>query len=410
MKAILKAVTVAAALIALATPAMAVDFVGYFRDGTAISSQGGPAGTFGVGPWKARLGNENDWYGEWGFEQTIYKDKAGVEAKVGVMFAYYGGASTAGGAGDNAAKVNQTNPSFGIQQNYVTIKFPQWAGMKLWGGKMYYLRENVDPIDFFYLNTGSTPGVGATDIDVGMGKLAFSLFGVGAADLDKNTVAFLRPDARWYGIPVWPNGTLTFDLNYYAISRHKDLAHPSSGDELGGLWATGEWNQGGILGGSNALVIQYANGANAGMGTTPVAPHKDNSQFRVLDAITLQPSNVFAVTAGGSYVLAKGPNKAETTAYGVFARPVFWVSDYFKIQGDAAYTNVKPKGGKAANLFKATIAPTISPAVGEGGPMSVRPELRLFATYGSWNDAAGIAGFGTDKNGILLGAQVETWF
>lgn len=410
MKAMMKAATVAVALLALASPAMAVDFVGYFRDGTAVSLKGGPASTYQVGDYKLRLGNENDWYGEWGLEQTIYKDKAGVEAKVGFMFAYYGGASTAGGAGDGNSP-SKTNPSFGVQQNYVTMKFPQWAGMKLWGGKMYYLRENVDMIDFFYLNTGSTPGVGATDIDIGMGKLAFSIFGVGAADMADNTVAFVRPDLRWYGLPVWSGGTLTFDLNYYVISRHKDLDSPS--DELGGVWATAEWAQSGILGGWNNLVVQYANGANASMGTTPGVAHKDAMQFRVIDALVLQPSASFQVTVGGSYQQKQSAAKVKTTAFGVFARPVFWVTDYFKLQGDIGYTASKVKDGPNANLIKWTFAPTISPAVGEGGGMFVRPELRLYVTGGSWNDDANITwdrGTSTDKSSILMGAQVETWF
>jgi len=297
----------------------------------------------------------------------------------------------------------------------VTALFPQWAGAKVWAGKRYYLREDIHAIDHFYLNVTDGPGVGVQDIDIGMGKLAFSIFGVGGADALDQTVAFVREDLRWYGLPVWTGGTLTFDLNYQSINRHKDLAEPDN--EGGGIWATAEWHQDGILGGNNNLAIQYATGCNAGMG--PGAPgntHKDNSQFAVWDSLLLQPSSTFQVNIGGSYQMLKdGATDDKATLYGVFVRPVFWVTDYFKIQGDVAYTAVKPDGADAMNLTKWTIAPTLSPAVGDGGGFFVRPEIRLFVTGAFWNDAsqaAGVAGgnYGTDKSGILYGAQVETWF
>lgn len=408
MKAMIRAVTVVAALIAFAAPAMAVDFVGYFRDGWAISGKGGPAATFQTPgmDYKLRLGNENDNYGEWGLEQTVYKDQAGVEFKVGVMFAYYTTEARGGGA---------DSYPFGIQQNYVTAKFPQWLGAKFWAGKMYYLRENIDMIDKFYLNVSDGPGIGVTDIDIGMGKLAFSVLGVNGTDGVGNSVTFLRPDVRWYGLPVWTNGTLTFDANIQMASKHTDAPEDTDGGT--GFWGTAEWHQEGILGGWNTLTLQYATGMAAGMGPgAPGSTHKKNTQFAIWDQLLLAPMKAFAVNIGGSFQQKHdGAADANLTSWGIFARPVFYVTDYFKLQGDLGYTNVKPEGGDDMNLIKWTFAPTLSPAVGDGTAMFVRPELRLYVTGGAWNDAAqtaGIAGgnYGTDKSGILYGAQVETWF
>jgi maltoporin len=412
MKAMMKAATVVAALLAFATPAMAVDFSGYFRDGFSLSAKGGPAAgvtfqTPGM-DYKLRLGNENDNYGEWGLEQTIYKDKAGVEFKVGVMFNYYQTDSIATG----------TTVPFGIQQNYVKAKFPQFGGATVWAGKQYYERENIDMIDHFYLNT-SDPGIGVEDVDVGMGKISVSVFGVTGKDANSNAVEFVRPDVRWRGIPVWTNGTLMFDVNYQTISRHDGLPTPT--DEGGGVWVTGEWHQDGILGGWNQLTLQFANGSNAGMGPgAPGRQNKNDSQFAVWEQLLLQPTQAFSVLVGGTYqnktIGVVGASNSNLTSYGVFARPKFFVTDYFAIQGDIGYTQVKPKDLDSRNLIKWTIAPTILPAVGDAaGGFFNRPEIRVYVTGASWNDASQAAGvasgnFGTDKSGMVYGAQVETWF
>jgi maltoporin len=415
MKAMMKAVTVLAAL-ALAVPALAVDFSGYFRDGIGLSGKGGPASSFQVGDYHLRLGNENDNYGEWGLEQTVYKDKAGVEFKVGVMFNYYQSANVSPG----------TTVAFGIQQNYVKAKFPQWAGATFWAGKQYYERENIDMIDHFYLNT-SDAGIGVENVDVGMGKLSFSVFGVGGKDSLNQTVAFIRPDFRWQGIPVWANGTLMVDLNYQTISRHSGkfadgTEYTTPKDEGGGVWATVEWHQDAILGGWNQLTLQFANGSNAGMGPgAPGRQNKNDNQLAVWEQLLLQPMSQFQILVGGSFqqktfgIVGGGSDKS--TAFGIFARPKFWLSDYFAIQGDIGYTAVdnKPKGGTETkpNLIKWTIAPTLLPAAGDGGGFFVRPEFRVYVTGGSWNKDAGALGggqYGSDTSGLLYGAQTEIWF
>jgi maltoporin len=66
------------------------------------------------------------------------------------------------------------------------------------------------------------------------------------------------------------------------------------------------------------------------------------------------------------------------------------------------------------------------PAPGPGGAFFTRPELRVYATFATWNSAArnaGIVGqgpacnsstttsvFDCDTNGFTFGAQAETWF
>ena len=42
-----------------------------------------------------------------------------------------------------------------------------------------------------------------------------------------------------------------------------------------------------------------------------------------------------------------------------------------------------------------------------------RPQLRAYATHGSWSDVGAIskqAAYGTDTSGTTVGLQFETWF
>ena len=80
MKAMKRATWLALALLAYAAPASAVDFFGYVRDGAMGNSKGGGQACFKTPGqyYKLRLGNECDNYGEWGWQQTVYKDKNGV--------------------------------------------------------------------------------------------------------------------------------------------------------------------------------------------------------------------------------------------------------------------------------------------------------------------------------------------
>jgi maltoporin len=419
-------VAVAVVLLTSASPAKAVDFFGYFRDSYGGNNKGGGQACYKTPgmDYKLRLGNECDNYGEWGLQQSVYKDQSGVDFTVGVMFDYDSPSGTSPG----------TSTPFGIQQNYVKMKVPQWAGAQFWAGKQYYRRENIDMIDFFYLNTSDT-GIGVEDVDLGWGKLAFSVFGItppksatGAlANPGGFDVAFFRPDLRLYGIKVNPGGTLEVDGNVMSISRNKTVAPAPANEGSTSFWLTLEHVQSGVLGGSNTFAAQYANGANAAMG--PGTPgfgdeptNKNNMQIRVLDQLLLQPSNVFQVLVGGMYQYKEFGesvgNKRKFNQYGIFTRPVWYVSDYFKLQGDLGYTSNKESGQSGMNLLKGTIAPTLTPMVGSGGGFFVRPEIRLFVTFASWNDAAAAASptsqngvaYGTDKSGVSYGMSVETWF
>ena len=156
------------------------------------------------------------------------------------------------------------------------------------------------------------------------------------------------------------------------------------------MFVTGEWHQNNIIGGNNTFLVQYANGALSGMGggapgfnilglvdcTTPgrgCQTDKNNYQFRVIDQLLLQPSAQLQVLVGGMYQIKQfgdatnknGGTNTKVNQYGIFARPVYYFNDYFKLQGDIGYTATDAtNAADNANysLFKFTVAPTLSHA------------------------------------------------
>ncbi len=435
----------AALLVAWGTPAGAVEMFGYIRDSIAGNSRGGAQACFKTPgmDYKLRLGNECDGYAEWGFQQSVWKNKDGVEFTVGFMFDWDPQVMTDTGVAT----------PFGVQQGYVKAKFPMWGGAQVWAGKQYYRRENIDMIDFFYLNT-SEPGFGVEDVDLGFGKLAASIFatksgfkppatGPGStAPATDWAYAYWRPDVRVYGIPVNPNGTIEVDANLVIISKNKDVPDPSTNTGTTSVWLTVEHTQEKLMGGSNKLALQYANGAAAQMGHGPATGYgddpanKNNYQIRALDQLLLQPSEKLQGLVGGMVQWKQyyvGADKTKFTQWGIFARPVYYLTDFFKLQGDVGFTQNKPQHGSAANLFKLTFAPTLSPSVGEKGGFFVRPEVRLFVTFANWNDTAASVPprppsdaeppppnsqpdavtnvpFGSNKSMVSYGMSVEAWF
>jgi maltoporin len=417
--------TLALAALAAAGRAGAVDMTGYFRSSIGGNSRGGGQACYQTPgmAYKLRLGNECETYGEWGFSQSVYKDKAGVEWKVGFMLDYVTKSSA---TGEPLEKFSTGGDNFiGLQQNWASVTIPQWGGMQFWAGQEYYRRENIDMIDFFYLNT-SEPGAGVQDVDLHkLGKLSFSVFQTkgtvstagpteGSADFRR---AFWRPDLRVYGIPVNPNGTLEVDLNVVMNSRNQGA--PKLPNEASvGPWITVEHTQTNLTpGGYNKLAVQWASGPATQMGPgAPASLDKGDRQLRVLDQLLLQPSLKLQTLVGGTFAAIKVAG-ARQTQWGLFGRPVYYLSDLFKLQGDLGFTQVKPKGESARNLFKLTFAPTITPAPGADGGFFVRPEIRAFVTYASWNRTAADATpppgqglLGTELHGFSFGTSVEAWF
>ena len=424
----------------VAVNANAVDLHGYFRQAEGVSSKGGDQVTFKNKDqdYKLRLGNEDNW-SEFEYVQLIQKDKNGVEWTAGFMLGWGNGFN---GDGDFAS-VNA------LQQEYIRATFPQLGGATVWGGKRFYHRHANDIFDYFYMNE-SGPGVGIEDIDVGFGKLSAALFRFNPDISSKKDPAvaddpatpyineslnnqndngkegsgmvFLMPDFRLEGIPVNPGGTLNIALLSKIRMWNKERngqADAPDGTSSFGVHAMVKHSQGGILNGGNNFAIDFKN-------TCFIDSNCPEKRWKLTatEDLLLQPTKAFAINFAAIYTYDKqADGKTNLQGLGVGVRPFFKFTDHFGLGGDAGYfyTKSSASGSKADSMFKLTVAPTITPFT-DGFAWGVRPEIRFYATYASWNkeqnfndkgDKVGFGG-GAFKNdatsGVTLGTQVETWF
>jgi maltoporin len=350
------------------------------------------------------------------------------------------------------------------------LKFNGWDGATVWAGRRYWKRHDVHSLDWFYWNPAQGNGaVGIEDVKaLGFGKLAFTLIRmeptVKAADAvadDPLTTTideakadqfvsnfskgvYMVPEVRLYDAPVNPDGTLEIGVDLAIAMDQKVKVSPGPllpvGENFLGAKRSGvsplftlQHNQANILGGSNTLAIQYGMGAfTKATGDGPnnqlkVGGTSDDSQWRIIEHLVVNPTKEISGAVVLVYQDISGAGSSGEQIFTLELRPAYQFTEHFKVTLDGFYQSIKDKasgGFGTATLTKLTLAPTI--VLGHG--YYARPELRFYATYGTWNDDAvalaalrtpvnekapnQIAGgaFGTSKSGTSIGAHLEMWF
>jgi maltoporin len=409
--------TLAALVVLLAPAAGAIELHGYFRDSEGFNGRGGSQACFQLpgSYFKARLGNECDRYLEMTLSETGKFDT--IDWRIEFMPASY----------LPSIDIGAPNTVF-VQQMWLGVKFNDWNGATLWAGRRYWKRHDVHSLDWFYWNPAQgNAAVGIEDVDVKIGKLAVSAFRVDAttapaatANLTQGTYAV--PEVRLYDIPLYPTGTLEVGVDLaIAIDQGRSLG-PNRAN-LNPLVSI-QHNQAKLLGGSNTLVFQFGLGAMAratgdGPGQLIAGGTTDDRQWRIIEHLVVNPVPAFSGALVLAYQDQMAPNGGGARIFTAEVRPAVHFTDWFKIQADLFYQMLwarnSGEGAGAPSLFKATLAPTIV----LGREYYSRPELRLFATYATWNEAAVAAAgsnpiangaFGSALFGFTFGASVEIWF
>jgi maltoporin len=414
----LSGIALAVALSAWAWTAQAVELSGYMRQGVGGNSKGGNQVAFqNAGQdFKLRLGNEDNW-SEFLFSQTVQKDKNSVEWGVAFMLGW-----------GNGFTEEPDLKLIALQQEYVWATF---KGARVWAGKRFYHRSANDMFDYFYMAENAR-GAGIEDVDVGFGKFALQVSRFQPSitqNGQQSTVqglSFWMPDVRLEGIPITPKGTL--DLAALARIRtwNENLqgGPTPAGSESYSPFVMAKYVQGGILNGENVLAATYKTGCFLDNDC-----NKERRKLTVSEELNLHPVQNFQLDFAAIYMRDQVPAVTTGTAWvkhtkqqlGVGVRPFLKLGDHFGVKGDLGYFWNKSDAGtdaqKQANtMMKGTIAPVITPYLGIGG-LSIRPEIRFFVTYATWNKeqngTTGIANgtFGPDAtSGFTFGTQVETWF
>ena len=393
------------------------EFHGYFRSGAGFNSGHGSQVNFGLGgPTQdnssGRLGNEPNTYAELQYTKEFAKSSNGASF-VGTFMANAYNGSSQYGIGDS-----KNNSKLGLNQYFVEAKkVPFLNGGTAWVGNRFYNRPDIHMLDLQYVNMSGV-GAGIDALPAGPGKFSYALVRDDRSTVDSTGVSSPDPHNSstrhhfiYDSIPLSANLGLKIDATLISKDGNDPKAH-------GGWALTGELVQDKVLGGTNAIVLQYGVGAAARAGKFgQVGNVTDDSKVkrtRLIDLLRWQSTPEFG---GEAYVLWQRdtlPAGHDTwTSFGV--RPVYALSENFKLEFEATHGRVSlASGGDSQQLTKFTVAPTIS----SGKGYWARPDLRFFVTYAKWNDAAkkaGVAGgstgvFGNSTNGTTYGVQVEAWW
>jgi maltoporin len=423
-----------------------VSLHGYFRGGYGLSSDKGRMTCFQApgAMSKYRLGNECDQYGEFHFSVPVYVAKDGMVATAHIMPALWLPTTTLGHPGANGITpgTGETWSGAGFNFPFMFLEFEHVPGLsegKPWIGQRYYKREDFHSTDFFYWNPSGL-GAGIEDIQLGSElKLSYAAFAMDAPNaasvanpswpgMPPSKAMGFRNDIQLRGIRLYPSGELQLGLNIIANWSNHDADNSTTPataapESHPGWSATIQHVQTlASLNGANKLAFQYGQGGGVDFGKSQSLNLDSNStRIRIVDVLTIDPTDWFGVQAGLVFQHDKGPADTGADWISVGARGSFAFSDHVKLLVDIGHDSVMPKeidgvagSGDTRSLTKVTIAPALS---GGRGVMT-RPELRAFVTIANWNDAARVAGVdsrgiytNTDKKmGATFGFHSEVWW
>ncbi len=374
----------AAAMSLLATSASAVDWGGYLRVGPGqkqsfkCADGGSDGGHGGIG----RLGNECNTYGEFALSQGA--QAGGVDYKATLMTNFYQPGSDPNGV--------QT----AVNQIYVEGKgYDMAPNQTFWVGRRFYHRADVHFDDTFFVNmTGS--GAGVDGFDLGVGTLSLAVFR--QDDNGANPGSRLNVDLE--GIKVNPGGKLriTGDFTKFSGTGGKS----GTGISIQHNQSLGSWD--------NTAWFQYAQGsAYLDMGFGGATDDSGKKRWRFVESPSwtkgpLTGQGLFEFGEEKTPTLT-GTNKRKYAS--AAGRLAYAFTKNFKLQGELGTSSFRwQDSAPNQTITKLTIAPTL--AVGPN--YYDRPELRLYVSTFSMNDAY-VANHGlSKKTQSSVGVQAEIWF
>ena len=384
---------------------------GYFRGGFGASNQKGRQTCFslpleGGTLSKYRLGNECEVWAEMEFKTVVYAGDDGSVASVHFMPTAFIPTSQIGYPPTGVTSSDLGSPGTGatvaFPNLYADIKGIPWLfGGTAWVGTRYYKRESVYISDFFYWNPSGVGG-GIEDVNVGKDlRLSYAAFAVdgqpnGSPQLPMRVDLGIRHDVQLRGIKPYASGEL--QLGFQFIQDWSGTKDDNSGLPLQrvthGGWGVTLQHVQKLLGGDNKLAFQYGRGGGTGFGTLSRFYYPDFSlyfipteyRFRVVDVLTIQPTESFGAQVGLVYQHDDLGNSASKTDWLSAGTRLSWgFTEHAKLLGEVGYDRVKKSNGSEPQwLAKFTFAPALT--AGKG--FWARPELRAFYTWAMWDETA----------------------
>ncbi|WP_443090927.1 maltoporin [Basfia succiniciproducens] len=421
MKKTLLAVAIGSAM--FATSAAAVDFHGYARSGIGWTSGGGEQTALQVngGGSKYRLGNEAETYTEFKLGQELFKDgEKSIYLDTNVAYSV-----------NQQVDWEATDPAL----REINVQFKNFLdslpGATLWAGKRFYQRHDVHMNDFYYWDI-SGPGAGVENIDLGFGKLSLAVTrntepeGAYGWRYDTTTKTWVSNkddkkdvyndviDVRLADLKVSENGSLEIGFDY-GNSHTKNHASRVEGASKNGYMVTVEHTQGNFFGGFNKFTAQYATDSmtswNTGHSQGGSASNKGD-MIRLINQGVVAASDKVEVMYALIYEKTDLDNNQGKTWYSAGVRPMYKWNKTMSTLLEVGYDRIKEQSsGKKNDLAKVTLAQQWQ----AGDSIWARPAIRVFGTYGHWNDKFNIAnrtdaGYKAKDAEFIAGVQFEAWW
>lgn len=412
----LVAAAVSTALVA--APALAVDYFGYFRAGTGISSDG--AGDIGINKQKiGRLGNESDNYSEFGFGKTLRNDdqKWRVESMI-----------ASGNSGTNAWQDGDFNIAQYNVQATGLFAFDKEA--TLWAGKRYYQRKDVHITDFYFLNTSGTGG-GIENLSVGNQKLSLAILEDSGSeqtvkddkgsDIKQKVTGYIA-DIRLANIGLWEGASLELAGAYNFATGAADSGNNTTTNTVAddGVLGTAIVHQN-MSSGFNQTVLQYgtnaygAQMADLGNGGSYDRSGDQNGAkgYRILNhgVVSLGESwemghqLLFAQSTDTKDSKYKSKQKGDHELTSAVVRPMYMWNDTMRtIFEGGAYQETLQDNGKLKGS-KVTVAQAWAMDAG----FFARPEIRVYTSHIKEESTSTLVSK-AKKEETVVGVQVEAWF
>lgn len=372
-------------------PAASWEIGGYLRlalgskDGAAVApcyGLGGPGMNF-------KLGNECDQYGE-----VVVRENFGP-LRGHFMPSWW-----------QPPEQDSATDTFAIQQAYLEAPGLGPAGSTPWLGRRFYGRTQVLPTDTKFTVRDGT-GLGLQDLRWGPGRFSLAWF----TDYSRQAPDADRLDLDYAGLATNPGGSVRLML---VSTRGRAAAGRS------GLAASLIHEQALVAGLANTVWLQWARGsADLDGGFGDLGAPDSAQRVRLVEKLLWREqrggvNGPWSAEAVLMFEQGKDAAAQRSESASLGGRLAWAWAPRFKLLIEAGVSQRRPQDGATERLHKLTLAPTWSP----GGDLYARPELRLFATWAGWNDAAnagagasGIGPYGDGrKRGSRIGLQFEHWF
>ncbi|MDM7458469.1 MAG: carbohydrate porin [Paracoccus sp. (in: a-proteobacteria)] len=365
---------------------------GYLRIGVGESNSGDLAAMQLNGAWaKYRLGNEDDFYGEFGI---------GLDAPLNNGSAVIGGIRyhVAGDSNDLTDR-GSFDASLALREAWLGYRGLGAGAIEesaAWIGRLYYKRKDIHINDFYYENYSNFDGygLGVENIALGYGKLSLAAF----REREGRVYTY---DARLEDLPIAENWIGEIGAAF------ADARGDATGDN--GFALRGHVQRNDFFGGYMKASLMYANGAAFGFsadGAPDVSKDRSLTRAQVHGLVPVADrTELFFVAL--HQIDDNDGDKSKWSSVGI--RPHYALSDNFAIATEIGYDRVSDDTG-SRDLWKGTLAGIYT--FGKSGFWD-RPHLRAYVTRGSWSDVGAIsnqAAFDTDTAGTSVGVQFETWF